>query len=252
MSLHIIPPERYPEVIGRIAPECCGAVYPLSVAKGIQSGSIFADDSRKTVLVRHCCGFAFLFGNAGETELSEIAEMMRNPAPFRRFLLLTEGRQTADRYAPQRGFVQERRLFFRYDGAAEIPAPPEAAEITAAILPQLAGSITPAFSWTEGEQFLKNGKGYCIIQDGQPAAWAFSAAVSDREMDIGVETASAYRRRGLAAKAVRAMIAYTLAQGKQPVWACHAGNTASRRLAEALGFRQCGECITVRYERRKA
>ncbi len=249
MSLHIIPPERYPEITGRIAQESCGAVYPLSVAEGIQSGSIFADDSGKTVLIRHCCGFAFLFGNAGESELSEIAEMMRNPAPFRRFLLLTEDRQTADRFAPRSDFVQERRLFFRFGGAAEIPALPEAAEITAAILPQIAGSITPAFSWTGAEQFLRYGKGFCIMQEGQPAAWAFSAAVSGSEIDIGTETAPAFRRRGLAAKAVRAMIAYTHSQGKQPVWACHAGNTASRRLAELLGFRQCGECITVRYER---
>ena len=114
------------------------------------------------------------------------------------------------------------------------------------ILQKISGKITPAFSWPEDADFLERGSGFCVLQDGLPAAWAFSAAVSENEVDIGVETDERFRRRGFAFAAAAAMIADTLLQGKTPVWACHAGNSGSQRLAEALGFVRCGECETVR------
>ena len=81
-----------------------------------------------------------------------------------------------------------------------------------------------------------------------PAAWAFSAAVSGEEIDIGVETAESYRRMGLASAAARGMLRYVLGVGKRAVWACHAGNAGSRRVAEGLGFTLTAECFTVRKE----
>ena len=78
-----------------------------------------------------------------------------------------------------------------------------------------------------------------------PAAWAFSAAVSDDEIDIGVETLERFRGKGLAAAAASEMIRFSLAAGKKPVWACHAGNIASRKTAEKIGLVKTGECLTI-------
>ena len=117
--------------------------------------------------------------------------------------------------------------------------------IDASILPRLDGRIKPSFSWDSDEQFLKNGAGFCAMQGETPAAWAFSAAVSDTQIDIGVETLESYRGKGLAAAVAGKMAEYVLSIGKKPVWACHSENIASRNTAEKIGFDKVGECSTI-------
>ena len=246
MSLHIAPPERYPALRTLIDPDGCGAVYAYAVAEGIQSGILYTDENETVLLVRHVCGFALLFGDYTEDTLREIGEMIRQPAPFSRMILFAPDDRAAAYFSNQDDFITEQRLFFRYS-SGEIPPESSAAEhLTPARTEQISGRITPSFSWDNMDDFAINGTGYCIMQDGVPAAWAFSAAVSSRETDIGVETHENYRRRGFAFAAASAMIRDTLLRGKQPVWACHAENTGSRKLAEALGFSVCGQCTTVR------
>ncbi len=41
------------------------------------------------------------------------------------------------------------------------------------------------------------------------------------------------------------MIQYTIAQSKQPVWACHYKNSASEKMAEKLGFVKGSECEII-------
>ena len=70
---------------------------------------------------------------------------------------------------------------------------------------------------------------------------AFSAAVSSRQVDIGIETAEAHRRKGLAAIAAKKMVSYVKSIHKEPVWDCDAKNTGSRRTAEKVGFQVIAE-----------
>lgn len=242
-------PAQYREVLSRIDPAGCGAVYPYSVAEGLQTGEIWADD--RSVLIWHYCGFAFPFGDTAELHawiyrqfLSEEAELPR------RFLLFVSEQRAAD-YAGKPGLLAEERCFFTHPGAQKHPplTQDEQAgirEIDRELLGRLTGRITPPFSWSSPPQFLQNGKGFCVMRDGIPASCAFSAAVSHNELDIGIETDPQYRKQGLARLAAQAMIEYAAAQNKTPVWACHAQNGASRSLAEKLGFVQTDTCITIR------
>ena len=246
MSLHIAPPERYPALRALIDPDGCGAVYAYAVAEGLQSGSVYTNEDETVLLVRHVCGFALLFGAYTEETLREIGEMILQPAPFSRMLLFAPDDAAAEYFSRQEAFISEQRLFFRYPAADLPPENPAVQRLTPSLTAQLKGRIVPSFSWDSPDSFAERGCGYCMVQDGIPAAWAFSAAVSSRETDIGVETDANYRRRGFAYAAASAMIRDTLLRGKQPVWACHAENTGSRKLAEALGFLMCGQCTTVR------
>ena len=246
MSLHIVAPEQHSELRHMIDPDGCGAVYADSVAEGVQTGALYTDKNRHILLVRHVCGFALLYGAYTEETLREIGEMMLHPAPFSRMLLFSPDDAATEYYSRQDDFVLEQRLFFRH-GAKKLPPEHTAAtRLTPALTAQIQGKITPAFSWDNMDDFANYGIGFCAVQDGVPAAWAFSAAISEREIDIGVETDTRYRRRGLAFAASAAVIRETLRQGKTPAWACHAENTGSRKLAEALGFSICGQCTTVR------
>ena len=92
----------------------------------------------------------------------------------------------------------------------------------------------------------KQGKGYCIMHGEEIAAWAFSAAVSSEEIDIGIETVESHRQKGLAVIIAAKMVEYTISQGKNPVWACYYKNMASQRIAEKLGYIKTGECNIIK------
>ena len=237
------------EMIGRT----CGAVYPRSAAEGIQYGEAFG--SGGGFLVWHYCGFAHIFGEYDEGFLEQVYSGFLSPGISlpRRFVLFTDDKDTERFFREKEGLAFGKRYFFEYqqERAAELPQLPRGCslrELDGELLNSLSGRITPRFSWRDDRSFLDRGKGFCVMYHDEPAAWAFSAAVSADETDIGVETSPEFRRKGLAAAAVARMTEYCLAQNKRPVWACDASNAASRRLAEKLGFGIVSECTTVRRE----
>lgn len=227
-----------------IDPAGCGAVYPLSMAAGYQGGSVFTDGT--SALFWHDAGFAYLYGRLDEPFLSQVHAMMT--APERRLVLFAENEPEKAYFREKTGLAIGQRCFFSHSGSApELPALPAGmriVQIGGVLLRKLSGRVTPAFSWKEPGAFLQYGRGFCILDGDEPAAWAFSAAVSEEEIDIGVETCPAYQGRGLATIAAGHMIRFCYAQEKRPVWACSAGNTASRKTAEKLGFTICQACDT--------
>jgi len=88
----------------------------------------------------------------------------------------------------------------------------------------------------EIEQALPDHAVWCAFQEGDAAAFAYSHWRTEGWFDISIDTAPAYRRRGLARRAVSELIRRELAAGLQPVWGAMASNTASQRLAASLGF----------------
>ena len=117
----------------------------------------------------------------------------------------------------------------------------ELKEIDAEILPAISGRIVPASFWSSSKEFLGKGKGYCLLKDGEVAAVAFSAAVSHKQIDIGIETTEKYRRKGLAVVVAKEMVKYAVSIGKEPVWDCNVANEGSRKTAEKVGFQIVAE-----------
>lgn len=225
----------------------CGAVYPYSIAEDFQHGEIFSNS--RSVLFWHYCGFAFLYGEYDNSFLDFVSDLMMNAD--RRFILFTNDAPVENYFRKNKNAVIEKRLFFDYGNNFPPKIPElsngfELCEINADLLKKLSGNITPYFSWDSAESFLEKGKGYCIVKGDTVAAWAFSSAVSYWEIDIGIETNSEYRRLGLAEIAAKKMIGYCFERNKRPVWACHQGNIASKKLAEKLGFVKACECLTVK------
>lgn len=242
-----IRPAEYGGYVQYIDKNSCGEVYPFSVAEGFQQGEIFSNSH--SVLFWHYFGFAFLYGEYGEDVLDFVSDLLVNAD--RRFILFTNDAPVENYFRKNKKAVIEKRLFFEYgkDAPPEVPKLTdgfELCEINAELLKKIKGGITPYFSWDSAESFLEKGKGYCVVKGDTAAAWAFSAAVSSTEIDIGIETDSEYRRLGLAEIAAKKMTEYCFEQNKRPVWACHSENTASRKLAEKLGFVKTSECFTVK------
>lgn len=238
--------EEYARLAALMPADACGAVYAHCVLQGRQSGLVFTDEAEQCLLVRHVCGFALLAGKTDEQTLSAVREMLLDPSPYSRMFLFAPDDETAAYFAADTAFSIGRRLYFRYPETAPDPPETHAAEaISAEILRNINGQNIPSVSWDSPEAFLENGGGFCVMRDGVPASWAYAAAVSERETDIGIETDPRYRRQGLAFTAASAMIRSVRQTGRTPLWECRAENEASANLARALGFQQTGACATV-------
>ena len=229
----------------------CGEVYPESVLQGYQSGEVYRFGGCRVVW--HSCGFAFMYGIPTAKDITQISYLMHTARlEDRRFVLFCENERLGRYFEMNSGVKVEKRYFFELaqqsPGVTALPQGFVIKPIDASILPRLDGRIKPSFSWESDESFLQKGVGFCAMYGDTPAAWAFSAAVSDREIDIGGETLEGCRGKGLAAAVAGKMAAYVLSIGKKPVWACHSGNIASQKTAARAGFVKVRECRTVRLE----
>lgn len=255
-----IDPLQYGAYISLAEAHDCGSVYPQSIAEGIQEGDIFtlAAHGHEQVLFWAHCGFAYLAGDAGENFLEELYGLMADGKKqgARRFLFMTRDPHIEGYFAQKEDVAVEKRFLYTYSGDMEVSEPrlPDGfavREIDGRILERISGQIVPSLFWKKADDFLERGKGYCIVRGDDIASWAFSAAVSTKEIDIGIETNAKYKRQGLAGIAAQKMIQYVIRQGKRPVWACHYRNTASAKTAEKLGFVRAAECSAITPEIKK-
>lgn len=247
--------QYYPDCI-RFADDIkCGKVYPLSIAEQYQKGDIFAktETEFKTVLFWHYSGFASLSGEYDESFLEFVYDLIsdRYGKNSRRFILFNDEQRITDYFRNKDNIKIEQRYFFEYDSSnygepVNLQGDCQIKAIDRELISKINGRITPCFSWKSTDDFLSKGKGYCIVTDNAVAAWAFSAAISGEEIDIGVETDENYRGMGFAAMASKAMIKYILSENKKPVWACHSQNTASAKLADRIGFKKINECSVIK------
>lgn len=226
-------------------------VYPLSIAEGYQSGDIIADNVNdvQCVMFWHYCGFAYLSGKVTESFLNRICEDYFRKETKRRFVLITDDEKVIRFFEGKEGLVMDQRKEYRFGddvtfSKEDLNTDLRIEKINTSNIKAIQGRIIPAFSWDSDDAFLKNGFGYVAMDGEKFATIAFSAAVSSEEVDIGVETNEAYRNRGLAKKLAKYMIREILADGKTPVWAHAAGNTASMKTALGVGFEEI-HCNTI-------
>ncbi len=241
----------YQSIIGKIEETPCGTVYPLSVAEMTQQGDIYTDGD--SVLLRHYCGFAYVFGTCGSSFLEEVYELFLSPNSelTGRFVLFSADPRVAAFFQGKQGIRLGRRYSYEYPQDAPFiagePSPDfRICPFDSELFDTVPGRITPRFSWRDASEFLEHGMGYCVLHQGEPVSWAFSAAVSKSELDIGIETLLDYRHMGLGLTAAGKMIEYCLEQHKRPVWACDASNAASQHLAERAGFVKTAVYTTIR------
>lgn len=253
--LHKLSLQQYPNLIEIANTHDCGSVYPLSVAEGIQEGDIYTnsvEDCEKVLFWVHS-GFAYLSGNIDEYFLKDIYEFMmdRTRSNTKRFLLMTRNKNIQEYFRSKDDVMEEKRYLFRHSGSKgymefSLPDGYELKEIDNQLLKKISGEIVPSLFWNNENYFLEKGKGYCITCNNDIASWVFSAAVSTKEIDIGIETKPKYKQQGFGMIAANKMIQYTIEQAKEPVWACHYNNVASEKMAEKLGFIKVSECSVIR------
>jgi len=98
------------------------------------------------------------------------------------------------------------------------------------------GSVIPNRFWDNANDFSQRAIAFSLLDGDKVASTAFSAFVIGKQLEIGIETADAYRARGYATAVCAALIDYCLEHDYEPVWGCKFENTPSYLLAQKLGF----------------
>lgn len=238
--------------------------FARAVLQGTGGGELWAadadpgDGTPRAWHAVHAYGMSFVWGGAVDEAFDDVAVHLRARAASGR----EEWLQVEPRWAglpwddvlgavpladavpdgPQRA-VRHVRVNFAFDpvrfaaARAERPLPTGVTTRPAVAADHaFPGAVVPAHFWPGAADFLAHGGGAVAEVDGTPAAIAFASFDTDGEIELGIETVPAFRRRGLAAHACAAMIDDLLAAGRTPVWSCREDNVGSFRLAEALGF----------------
>lgn len=92
--------------------------------------------------------------------------------------------------------------------------------------------------WRPGEIAKGGAPVMAIAEGGNPVSICFSARQSEIAAAAGVETAAAFRGRGLAARAVAAWAFAIRASGKVPLYSAAWTNAGSLAVARKLGLRR--------------
>ncbi|MFM8369111.1 MAG: GNAT family N-acetyltransferase [Chloroflexota bacterium] len=87
------------------------------------------------------------------------------------------------------------------------------------------------------EDFLAKSFGVCAIHNNELAGWCLSEYNADGRCEIGIETISDYRKRGLATALTLAFLEHAFSHGITEVgWHCFKRNEASAKTALKAGF----------------
>jgi RimJ/RimL family protein N-acetyltransferase len=238
------------------------------VVDGLVDGELWADREREPRAFHavHPCGMSLVWGPDVESVADDVVrrigaraargagewlqveprwhgldwDRMLGAVPFERYAA-TAGR--ADAAGASVAAVRRTRLHFAFEASAFAARPPARADagpwnVRPATDADFAweGSTVPGRFWPDAAAFVGRGGGWVVEVDGTPAAIAFCAFRVDDQVEIGIETHQAFRRRGLASVAAATMIEDLLAGGLTPVWSCREDNVGSLRLANLLGF----------------
>ncbi len=131
----------------------------------------------------------------------------------------------------------------RLDWRAALPAGYTIARLDAQLLAaqgaQLPQTITDSIriGWQSQENFLNNGFGFVALQGKDIVCWCLADVTVGDACEIGIQTASAHRRRGLATAVVAATVEYCQQAGFNFIsWHCGTDNPGSIGTAVNAGF----------------
>ena len=91
--------------------------------------------------------------------------------------------------------------------------------------------------WGSVAHFLERGVGFGVLHEAKEVSRCAADCTAGTQVDVGIYTAPAHRRRGLAATVAAATVEHCLEHGfRQVGWHCDVENTASWKTAERVGF----------------
>lgn len=240
-------------------------LFARSVVENKVSGKVFVDNpgDPKTFYVVHPYGMSLLFGANDNASFNNSLKahalnvydnrtthewMQAFPdnwdATLRELFKDCSIRSSENRAGTGKGIIEwNTRVNFKFNTTRykNIQRPVVSSGITIVrtdrqIFRDMKGAVVPAHFWKDEDDFIRNGAGFSLLDNGQLAATAYSAFINEEQLEIGIETVERFRGNGYAALVSLALIDFCMEKGLEPVWACRLENTGSYRLAQKVGF----------------
>jgi len=234
--------------------DTCAHPVVNAIVEGNSPGRIFVDarDNPQSAFILTNCGYSYLAGKADNaafnaslsTLLAEslLSEIAHSEDPTLILYPLSPGWDDKisvliKNHTP----IKLYRRTFTFDPAKfaaliEHCTPPKGFELCALTQSLLNKNTGDAFTWISPAYFLEHGIGFYLLDGDTVASKCHSVFIGAGMIEIGVNTAEAYRRRGLATITASALIEHGLERGVTPNWECWWDNEASAALAQKLGF----------------
>lgn len=254
--------ENYSKVLEPLSKVTFNHLFARTVLEQKMDGEVFVDDQNEptTYYIKHSYGMSLLFGRTDNSEFNrQLTSYLRNenngrnasewlqvfPADWNEKLnqLLNENIVEPSAIKPDsRQIIKWSRVNFKFQPLKylsqqqSVPKDFKLIRTDSALFDQIAGSVVPSCFWRNRKEFAENAVGFSLIHNGKPASTAFASFIHDQQLEIGIETSSEFRGKGLAQISCSALIDYCLANDFEPIWSCRLENIGSFLLAQKLGF----------------
>jgi RimJ/RimL family protein N-acetyltransferase len=261
----VLPPSSYSVLKERIKEVTINNLFARAVIEQHVKGIVFVDDlpNPSIVYLVHPYGMSLLWGNCNNIEFNKqlkqyALNQLRNreqhvwmqayPQGWDNVLAELFGQQmvksalNTDNLTS--GIIElNTRVNFKFNADNYLKRPKSelangnvVVETDREVFAQMSGAVVPSKFWDSANDFVRSGKGFTLLHNGNIAATAYSAFVVDNQLEIGIETVEKYRGLGYAETICSHLIDYCLERDLVPVWSCRLENAASYKLAQKLGF----------------
>ncbi|MGO0062997.1 GNAT family N-acetyltransferase [Brevibacillus fluminis] len=259
-------PQEYAKAAPLVRSVPFNNLFARVVIENKVDGHVFVDDALNpsVSLIVHKYGMALLCGNHENDAFNhQLTRFLKHPAvAFPAKYLLTHPEQWEQKLTALFGSkmrevdgqqqgqendafcLQTQRINYAYASPSclhdiQVPASFTVTKIDQDLyrkIHEVQSTVVPEHFWNSAEDFLENGIGFALLYDDQIVSASFASYIVDDQLELGVETTAAFRKKGYSVYAASALVSYCLANGYQPLWACRRENIGSSRLAERLGF----------------
>lgn len=215
----------------------------FNVLEGIHQGQILVDDPAHPAraVVRESIYGTLYFG--GQVNASLVEQMIGHFHPLGEVGMGCWPDDTLNSMIPSSADYDGRTLYFteRSQPFGEEPIPlPEGYRLVARdrlLLRQSFDYDSTLAAFGTEESMLQHTLGVVVLYEGKVVCEAATGAPTHGLIEVGVMTADAHRRQGLALAVCTKLIQECEARGYKTWWDCAAQNAASIRLAQKLGYR---------------
>ena len=107
---------------------------------------------------------------------------------------------------------------------------------TLATMPSSFLKTTLKYFYGSWEEFLSKAFAYQLFLNDRLVSEAVGILQSSLQMEVSIETAEPFRRKGYGRLVATALIEEALRNGKEPCWSCNSDNAPSLEIAKSLGF----------------
>ena len=253
--------ENYYKVLEPLAKVELNHLFARTVLEQKMDGEVFVDhvEQPDTFYIKHAYGMSLLFGRTDNPEFNrQLKSYLLNENNARsasewlqvfaaewneKLDLLLNGNivEPSSVTSHEKQIIKWSRVNFKfqqhkYSGQKEIPEGFRLEKTDPALFNQISGSVVPSCFWRNLKEFGQNAIGFSLMHHNKPVSTAFASFIHDQQLEIGIETASEYRGKGLAQITCSALIDYCLANNFEPIWSCRLENSGSFMLAQKLGF----------------